>query len=104
MKVKVKYLSHVQLFVTPWTHLWDSPGKNTRVGCHFPLQGNLPTQGLNPGLLHCRQMLQPLKNLPATQETWVRFLGWEDALEKEMATHSCILTWRIPWTEEPGGV
>ena len=57
MKVKVKYLSHVQLFVTPWTHLWDSPGKNTRVGCHFPLQGIFPTQELNPGLWHCRQML-----------------------------------------------
>ena len=39
-----------------------------------------------------------------TQETWVRSLGWEDALEKEMATHSSILTWRIPWTEEPDGL
>ena len=36
------------------------------------------------------------------QETWVQFLGWEDTLEKEMATHSSILAWRIPWTEEPG--
>jgi len=36
------------------------------------------------------------------QETWVQFLGQEDALEKEMATHSSILAWRIPWTEEPG--
>ena len=35
---------------------------------------------------------------------WVRFLGWEDPLEKEMATHSSILAWRIPWTEEPGGL
>ena len=38
------------------------------------------------------------------QETWVRFLGWEDPLEKEMATHSSILAWRIPGTEEPGGL
>ena len=38
------------------------------------------------------------------QETWVRSLGWEDPLEKEMATHSSILAWRIPWTEEPGGL
>ena len=38
------------------------------------------------------------------QETWVRYLGWEDTLEKEMATHSSILAWRIPWTEEPGGL
>ena len=45
---------------------------------------------------------QSVKNLPAMQETQVQFLGWEDPLEKEMATHSSILTWRIPWTEEPG--
>ena len=38
------------------------------------------------------------------QETQVRFLGWEDPLEKEMATHSSILAWKIPWTEEPGGL
>ena len=42
------------------------------------------------------------KNLPAMWETGLRFLGWEDALEKVMATHSSILAWRIPWTEEPG--
>ena len=42
-----------------------------------------------------------VKNLPAMQETWVRSLGQEDPLEKEMATHSSILAWRIPWTEEP---
>ena len=47
---------------------------------------------------------QSVKNLPAVQETWIRFLGWEDSLEKEVATHSSILDWRIPWTEEPGGV
>ena len=45
-----------------------------------------------------------VKNLPATQETWVQSLGWEDLLEKGMATHSNILAWRIPWTEEPGGL
>ena len=47
---------------------------------------------------------QLVKNLPALQETWVRFLGWEDPLEEEMATHSSILAWEIPWTEEPGGL
>ena len=46
---------------------------------------------------------QRVKYLPTMQETWVRSLGWEDPLEKEMATHSSILAWRIPWTEEPGG-
>ena len=47
---------------------------------------------------------QLVKNLPAMQENLVRFLGWEDPLEKEMATHSSILAWKIPWTEEPGGL
>ena len=45
-------------------------------------------------------MAQIIKYLPAIQESWVRFLGQEDPLEKEMATHSSILAWRIPWTEE----
>ena len=43
-----------------------------------------------------------VKNLPAMQETQVQSLGWEDSLEKEMTTHSTILAWRFPWTEEPG--
>ena len=47
---------------------------------------------------------QLVKNLPAMQETQVRFLSWEDPLEKEMAVHSRNLAWRIPWTEEPGGL
>ena len=47
---------------------------------------------------------QRLKPLPAMWETCVQSLGWEDPLEKEMATHSSILAWRIPWTEEPGGL
>ena len=47
---------------------------------------------------------QSVKNLPAVQETWVRSLGWEDPLEKEMATHSSILAWKISCTEEPGGL
>ena len=47
---------------------------------------------------------QMVKNLPVMQETQVRSLGWEDPLEKEMATHSSILAWRILWTEEPGGL
>jgi len=43
-----------------------------------------------------------VNNLPAIQETQVRFLGWKDPLEKEMAIHFSILAWKIPWTEEPG--
>ena len=49
-------------------------------------------------------MAQLIKNLPAMQDTWVPSLGWEDPLEKGMATHSIILAWRIPWREEPGGL
>ena len=49
-------------------------------------------------------MVQSVKNLPAMQETWVLSLGQEDPLEKERATHSSVLAWRIPWTAEPGGL
>ena len=47
---------------------------------------------------------QTVKHLPAMQETWVRSLGWEDSLEKEMATQSSIFAWEIPWTEDLGGL
>ena len=47
---------------------------------------------------------QRLKRLPAMWATWVRSLGWEDPLEKEMATHTSILAWRTPWMEKPGGL
>ena len=47
-------------------------------------------------------MAQRVKRLPAIQETWLRSLGQEDPLEKEMATHSSTLAWKIPWTEKPG--
>ena len=47
-------------------------------------------------------MAQTVKNPTAMQETWVQSLGWEDPLEEGMATHSSILAWKIPWTEEPG--
>ena len=49
-------------------------------------------------------MAQRLKHMPAMQDTWVQTLSLEDPLEKEMATHSSILAWRIPWTEESGGL
>ena len=49
-------------------------------------------------------MSETVKNLPVMQETWVQYLGWEDTLEEGMATHSSILAWRIPVTEEPGGL
>ena len=98
----------------------------TRVGCHFLLQGIFLTQRLNLCLLHGQAdslpmnhhrltythcyiwnrwaslVTQGLKHLPPMRETWVWSLGQEDPLEKEMATCSSILAWRIPWMEEPG--
>ena len=61
----------------------------------------MPTVGARQKLALVAQMVE---NLPAMRETEVRSLGWEDPLEKGMATHSSILAWRIPWTEEPGGL
>ena len=55
-------------------------------------------------LIEASLVAQSVKNLPMMQETWVQSLGWEDPLEKEMATHASILAWEIPWTEEPGGL
>ena len=49
-------------------------------------------------------VVQMVENLPAIQETWAGSLGWEDPLEKVMATHSIILAWKIPWTEDTGGL
>ena len=66
----------------------------------------LPFSGLDPYLLVVQvgfgRVAQRLKHLLAMWETWVQSLGREDPLEKEMTTHSSILTWRIPWMEEPG--
>ena len=58
--------------------------------------------GSPPLCLRDSLLAQSVKNLPAVQETWVQFLGGEDPLEKEMATHSCIFAWEIPWTEDVG--
>ena len=80
------------------------------MGCLSLLQGIFPTQGSNPGLWHCGAGAwaslgaQRVNNLPTMPETWVQSLGWEDRLEKGMATHASILAWRILWTEEPGGL
>ena len=136
-------LSCIWLSVTPWTVarqaplcLWDSPGKNTGVGCHFFLQRIFLTQGSNSHLLclllirwilyrwatweacwivpQVNQVNVEVWGLPwwlrrssvclAMPETQVQSLGWEHPLEKEMATHSSILAWKIPWTEESGSL
>ena len=59
----------------------------------------------NESIIHWASLVaQRVKHLPVMQKTQVRSLGWEDPLEKDMATHSSILAWRIPWIEEPGGL
>ena len=66
-------------------------GRSTGEGIGYPLQYSWASL-----------LAQLVKNPPAMWETWVRSLGWENPLEKAMATHSNILAWRIPWTKEPG--
>ena len=74
--------------------------------------GLIPELGRSPGggninplqYSWASRVAQTVKNLPAMQQTCVRSLGWEDPLEKGMATHSTILAWRLPWTEEPDGL
>ena len=85
-------------------------------GLPFPCPGVLPDPGIKPGspaggLLflkneRCGHLFTPggSDGRPAVWETEVRSLGWADPLEKEMATHSSNLAWKIPWTEEPGGL
>ena len=79
---------------------------------HPPDPSSIPGSGRSPGedigypiqYSLAPMVAQLVKNPPAMWETWIRSLGWEDPLEKEMATHSSILAWRLPWTEEPGGL
>ena len=65
----------------------------------FHVVAKILSDGIKTSLL-----AQMVKRLPAMQETWVQSLGREDPLEKEMATHSSTLSWKIPWTEEPGSL
>ena len=69
-------------------------------GVPLPSPGDLPNPGIEP--LSPAFQADALTSEPAVKETWVQSLSREDLLEKEMATHSSILSWRIPWTEEPG--
>ena len=70
----------------------------------IPGSGRSPTEENGYPLQWASLVVQLIKNPPALQETLVQFLGWEDPLEHRTATHSSILAWRIPWTEEPGGL
>ena len=92
--------------------VWGFPGSSAgkESVCNAGDPGSIPGLGRSPGEgigypLQCSQaslVAQLVKNLPTMRETWVPSLGWEDPLEKGKATHSSILAWRIPWTEEPG--
>ena len=76
-----------------WQQLLKNAGGSVDWNNHFGRKlGNIQGASL---------VAQTVKNMPAVQETWVWSLGWEDPLEKEMATHSSILPWKIPWTDEP---
>ena len=94
------------------THDWGMCSNEDHRGRHLPgkeeasLPGPLVKRKAVFINMQCGASLvaQLVKNPPAVQETWVRSLGWEDPLEKEMATHPSVLAWRIPWTEEPAGL
>ena len=91
-------------FVVQLSHPYMTTGKTialtrqTFVGKVMPLLFNVLSRFVMTSLV-----AQMVRSLPAMWETWVRSLGWEDSLGKEMATHSSVLAWKIPWTEEPGG-
>ena len=87
----------------PWT---EQPGRLQsmgllRVGHDW---NNLAAAAAGTNIAGASVVAQSVKNLLAVQETWVRSLGWEDPLEKKMATHSSIIAWKISWTEKPGGL
>ena len=65
-------------------------------------RSNLAAAAAGTNIAGASVVAQSVKNLLAVQETWVRSLGWEDPLEKKMATHSSIIAWKISWTEKPG--
>ena len=92
----------------PWRKKWlptpvflpgESQGRGSLVGCRL---GGRTELDMTEATLQQQQQQQRVKRLPAMRETRVRSLGQEEPLEKDMATHSSILAWRLPWTEEPG--
>ena len=120
----MKLLSRVRLFVNPWTVAYQAPpsmGFSKQEYCSrlpFPSPGDLPNPGIKlvplvslalegrffttGAIWFSLTKAQRVKRLPAMWEAWVRSLGREDPLKKEMAIHSSTLAWKMPWTEEPG--
>ena len=95
---KASILQDSAFFIVQLSHPYMTTGKNTAL-TRWTFVGKIMSL-----LFNTLSRFIMLKRLPAMWETWVRSLGQEDPLEKGMATHSGILTWRIPWTEEPGGL
>ena len=104
---------HLLIFTESYCYLgipWWHDGKEST--CNAGDSGSIPGSGrsLGVGIGYPLQyswaslVAQTVKNPPAMRETWVQSLSWEDALEEGMATYCSILAWRIPWTEEPGGL
>ena len=77
-------------------------GTACSVSLLWHLNGGEVTTTSPENITRASLVAQTVKHLPAMWETWVRSLGWEDPLDKEMATHSSTLAWKIPWMEEPG--
>jgi len=96
---KVQRKGHLE----SWGHLTDSRAEEPRETAFFSRNDAAGLRHLST-IIWASLVAQRVRNLPAMHKTWVRSLGPEDPLEKEMATHSSILAWRISWTEEPGGL
>ena len=88
----------------PYSSVGKKSARNAGDPGSIPGLGRSPGEGISYSLQYSWTSLvaQLVKNPPAMRETWVRSLDWEDPLEEGMATHSSILAWRIPWTEESG--
>ena len=90
----------------PYSSLGKESASNAGDPGSIPGSGRSPGEGIGYQLQYTWFSLvaQLVKNLPAMWETWIWYLGWEDTLKKGMAVHFSILAWKIPWTEEPGGL
>ena len=108
------YSIRIYILKLTYCHFWDFPGNsagkesacNGRDPVSIPGSGRSLGEGISYPLQYSWVSLvaQTVKNLPATLETWVWSLDWEDPLEEGLATHSSIHAWRILWTEEPAGL
>ena len=86
----------------PWTARKTDQSILIGINCEYSLEGLMLKLKLQYSWASLVAWL--VNNTPAMWETWVQSLGWKDPLEEGMATHASILAWRIPWTEEPGGL